>query len=137
VRPAVRGGGSKFRGCTLDATSRVVELWLPFPPSANRLWRTGSGRVFKSAEYSGWLIEAAVEARKQKFNKFIGAYKLSMTAARPDKRKRDLDNLIKPVSDLLASIGAIENDSQAEQINLRWVTTGEGIAVRIEPVGIE
>jgi crossover junction endodeoxyribonuclease RusA len=60
-----------------------------------------------------------------------------VTAARPDKRKRDIDNLLKPISDLLKSIGAIEDDYLCEMISARWVTNGDGVAIRIEPAGIE
>lgn len=115
----------------------MVEIWLPFPPSANALWRSNRGRVHKSVRYSEWLNEAAWEAKSQRAGKIKGTYKLSITAARPDKRKRDLDNLFKPVSDLLKSIGAIEDDYLCEMLTARWVTTGDGVAIRLESASTE
>lgn len=115
----------------------MIELWLPYPPSTNRLWRRARVGMIKSAEYVAWLLEAGAEARRQQAGKIMGTYKLSITAARPDKRKRDLDNIIKPVSDLLKSIGTIEDDCLCEMITARWVTTGDGVAVRLEPAGVE
>ncbi|MGE5166368.1 MAG: RusA family crossover junction endodeoxyribonuclease [Sphingobacteriales bacterium] len=114
-----------------------LELWLPYPPSTNRLWRRARVGMIKSEEYVAWLLEAKAEALRQGFTKVVGSYKLSITAARPDKRKRDLDNLIKPVSDLLKSIGAIEDDHLCDFLSARWVTSGDGVAVRIEKAGME
>ncbi len=65
-----------------------------------------------------------------------GPYKISITAARPDNRKRDLDNILKPISDLLKTMGAIEDDHLCEMLTARWVTSGDGVTVRLEPAGI-
>lgn len=115
----------------------MIELWLPYPPSANNLWRSAKGRTYRSRAYVDWLTEAGLLAKSQRAGSITGPYKLSVTAARPDKRKRDLDNILKPISDLLKSIGAIEDDNLCEMLTARWVTTGDGVAVRLEPAGIE
>ena len=115
----------------------MIELTLPYPPSANHLWIRARKGMRKSNTYVAWLMLAGIEARKQKPGKIDGHYKLSLNAARPDKRLRDIDNLIKPVSDLLVSIGVIKDDSACEMVTARWVTAGEGITVRIEHAGVE
>jgi len=91
----------------------------------------------KSALYVAWLMVAGVEARKQTITRVKGPYKLTLEAVRPDKRKRDLSNLIKATEDFLQSIGVIEDDCMSEAIYMRWVTTGEGVRVRVEPCGVE
>jgi len=91
----------------------------------------------KSDRYVAWLMLAAIEARQQSFKRISGPYKLSMAVAKKTRRRQDLDNRIKPVSDLLMHIGAIDDDSDCQMITARWVTTGEGVHVRIEPAGIE
>jgi Holliday junction resolvase RusA-like endonuclease len=101
------------------------------------LWRTYRGRTCKSREYTDWLVAAGLAARAQRPGKIAGPYKLSINAVRPDKRKRDLGNLEKSLSDLLQSIGVIDDDCNAEMIVLRWVTGGEGVNVRVEPAGVE
>jgi len=63
----------------------------------------------------------------------IGPYELTVRVSRPDERKRDLDNLLKPISDLLCSIGVIEDDSLCRRILAEWITDGDGMIVRIEP----
>jgi crossover junction endodeoxyribonuclease RusA len=103
------------------------------------LWRSARGRTYRSRAYTDWLTEAGwhVKQKLRAQERIKGAYRLRITAARPDKRKRDLDNIIKPISDLLKSSGAIEDDSLCEMLTARWVTNGDGVAVRLEPAGVE
>ena len=115
----------------------MIELHLSYPPSANRLWRRGKNNIYASKEYTTWKREAGWQVIAQKPGGIAGPYRLSLNAVRPDKRKRDLGNLLKAVEDLLVSAGVIEDDSKAEMISMRWVTSGEGITVRIEPAGME
>lgn len=115
----------------------MVELRLPYPPSANRLWRRAGHVMHKSAHYVAWLQDAGWLAKAQKPKRIVGAYKLTIQARRPDKRRRDLDNLIKPTNDLLASIGVVSDDCHCEMICARWVTSGDAFTVRIEAAGME
>lgn len=115
-----------------------VELTLPYPPSANRLWVRARRGMRKSDKYFAWLKEAGLVALTQRpLARFHGKYKLSIAAARPDKRARDIDNLIKPINDLLQAIGVVADDKHCDMVTARWVTTGEGVMVRVEPVGLE
>jgi crossover junction endodeoxyribonuclease RusA len=120
-----------------DRHALATELSLPYPPSANHLWRSNRGRVHKSPKYEKWLYAAGIMALAAKPRGIIGAYKLSIAAVRPDNRRRDLDNIIKPINDLLKAVGVIEDDSDCEMICARWVTSGMGVDVRIEPAGRE
>lgn len=91
--------------------------------------------MFPSARYKAWIVEAIEYVELVDIVR--GPYKLFITAARPDKRNRDLDNLIKPINDFLKRIHAIEDDHLCEAIHARWVSNGDGVAVRIEPAGTE
>lgn len=92
----------------------------------------------KSDRYFAWLKEAGLVALSQRpVGRFHGAYTLQIQAARPDKRRRDIDNLIKPISDLLQAVGIVRDDTDCEMVSARWVTTGEGVFVRISPAGVE
>lgn len=77
---------------------------------------------------------AAVEARKQGFEPISGPYKLAIQYARPDKRRRDIDNVIKPISDLMVQIGAVSDDCQMREVSACWVDAGRNVLVRIEPL---
>lgn len=115
----------------------MIEFNLPLPPSANRLWRSNRGRVHRSPEYLAWLEAAGWLLLSQKPGGVSGNYKISINAVRPDKRRRDLGNLEKPISDLLVKHGVVDDDSLCEMICARWVTTGEGVTVRVEKAGVE
>jgi crossover junction endodeoxyribonuclease RusA len=110
----------------------LIELKLPLPPSANAIWRSNRGHVHKSAAYKAWLSEAGWEVRAQHPDKVSGSYCLAIKAVRPDKRRRDIDNLIKPVSDLLCSVGVIEDDSYCEKVSAQWISSGDCVTVRID-----
>jgi Holliday junction resolvase RusA-like endonuclease len=121
--------------------ANVIEIHLTLiPPSINRIWRVDrGGRPHKSDEYRKWLMASGLEANAQvRRRKISGPYKLSVQIARPDKRRRDLDNIgFKAISDLLVQIGVIEDDSLCEMLSARWVTNGSGVSVRIEAAGTE
>lgn len=115
----------------------TIMLQLPFPPSVNRLWVKTRAGMRRSDEYVAWQQEAGFLAKAQHQKPITGPYKLAIHAARPDKRKRDLGNLEKGVSDLLQSLGLIRDDCDCEMITLRWVTAGIGITVLVQPAGVE
>jgi len=97
-------------------------VFLPFPPSVNQLYRNVPkiGRV-KTAKYNVWLGDAR---RHIAFSGGLallpGRFQLTIAAAPPDKRKRDIDNICKPVLDLLVDVGAVEDDSLCEILTAYW-----------------
>ena len=110
----------------------TVQIHLPMPPSTNRLWVRARKGMRKSDAYSAWLDEAGRHAKAQRPGRIDGPLQISIHAARPDKRKRDVDNVIKPVLDLLQAIGVIRDDSDCEMVSARWVTVGEGVTVLVD-----
>jgi Holliday junction resolvase RusA-like endonuclease len=68
-------------------------ITLPLPPSVNRLWRAGRGRVYRSPRYEAWRIEAGWALKLQRHVHITGPVEIVVAAARPDQRKRDLDNI--------------------------------------------
>ena len=115
----------------------MVELVLPYPPSANKLWTRTRKGMRRTDSYNRWLHCAGWAVRTQRPKKISGLYKLTIQAVRPDKRRRDIDNLIKPISDLLQTLGIVKDDCDCEMVSARWVTAGEGVSVLVEPAGIE
>jgi len=112
-----------------------VILAIPYPPSANRLWRAVGGRNIISAEYRRWKDSAGWEVRSQRPRAIAGRYAITITASAPDKRKRDLSNLEKATSDLLVTCGVIEDDHLAQRITLEWtgaIVKGGALTVHIE-----
>lgn len=97
---------------------------LPWPPSANRIWRNVPGKgTLKSREYRLWIASAmgsiaAVAVSRPCMVK--GPFHVTILADRPDRRRRDLDNLAKPILDVLTASAIIEDDHLAATISLAW-----------------
>lgn len=105
------------------------------PPSANGLRKSfvKDGKVLsaKSDQYSAWREAAMWEIASQRPGRVDGPYTLSIAAQRNwrSKRARDIDNIIKPVSDALVKAGIVQDDSLAESVSARWVDHLDGKAV--------
>ena len=113
----------------------MIKIILALPPSVNSLWRTTStGRMYSSPKYATWKKTAVLNAKLQSGRKKIdGPYKLTLEAVRPDKRKRDLDNLIKSASDCLVQAGIID-DSKCEHIEARWVQSENPCTITVQEI---
>lgn len=112
----------------------VIVIRLPLPPTANHIWTRTRKGMRKAGGYVAWLRESGWMVKEQRPGRIAGKYALTITAVRPDRRRRDLDNLIKPTSDLLVEAGVITDDCLCESITVRWSTEGEGLAVTVEAV---
>lgn len=108
-----------------QACSGVIELKLPYPPSANKYWRrvgqrlvlSRAARQFRRRVYDLWFVQKYV-FRRDGFGGAAVALKLLIHP--PDRRKRDLDNLLKPICDAVAGAGLIEDDSQIRRIEIEF-----------------
>jgi crossover junction endodeoxyribonuclease RusA len=110
----------------------MICLTLPYPPSANALWRSFNGRNIASRSYRAWTTAALAEIAAQKPPATIqGDYWLMLIAGRPDRRRRDLGNLEKPVSDALVKAGVIADDCNATEILLAWSDDPPSRAARV------
>lgn len=97
----------------------MIEIGIP--PSVNRLWRTGRGRIYRSKRYLSWLKAAGWELVAQRPARITGNVRITIAAGRPDRRRRDLDNIAsKALLDLLVAHRVIEDDSMVVAINSSW-----------------
>ena len=116
------------------SNSKIV-LDLPFAPSVNTLWRIGRGkRMYKSEVYEAWINISHALIKHYKIAPILGPYKLTIEAVRPDKRRRDIDNIIKAVSDMIQTTGLIEDDCLCQEVTARWVENGPEMLVIVEKV---
>lgn len=100
-----------------------VELTLPYPVgiSVNHCWKRGRWGTYldpRVKAYRNQVISICEHAFK------FGKMRLSvhMQCYFPDKRRRDLDNILKVVLDSLARAGLFDDDSQI--IDLRICYAG-------------
>lgn len=108
------------------------------PPSANGLRKSfiQEGKVVsvKSNGYADWRKAAVDQIKSQGVGKISGPYRLSIVAQRNwrSKRARDIDNVIKPISDALVKAGVVQDDSLAECVTARWADDLQGHAAVID-----
>jgi Holliday junction resolvase RusA-like endonuclease len=94
--------------------------------------------MYRSPKYVAWRKQALWNVQVQaKGRRIIGPYKLTVLVVRPDKRKRDLDNLFKAASDVLVEIGVIEGDHLCEWLEARWVPSGAECEIMVEALSGE
>ena len=93
----------------------MISFKLTYPPTANGLFandsRTG-GRI-KTKEYRKWCNDAGWEIVEQGRTKIAGPVVVALECRAPDNRARDIDNLLKPVLDLLVRMQVIEDDKSS------------------------
>ena len=112
----------------------MIRLELPLAPSANAIFRSGRGRVYKTNIYKQWLEECSWMIKTQTKESVPRDYILQVVAKRPDKRRRDLDNLLKATSDLLVRTRIVSDDNFCRAIVAEWVDFGPPMVVKIYPL---
>lgn len=101
----------------------TVTVTLPWPPSVNTMWRTPrsgklAGRTLLSAEGRAYRQAVAEQVMVQHAPRHTlkGKLAISVAAMPPDRRARDLDNLLKALLDSIQHAGVIRNDSDIDEI---------------------
>jgi crossover junction endodeoxyribonuclease RusA len=97
----------------------TLELTLPYPPSVNTYWGFHGHRRF--------LTDKAVDFKKavahwvslsgQKFGN--ARLKVTIITHAPDRRARDIDNIVKPTLDALVQAGLFNDDSQVDMLTVK------------------
>jgi crossover junction endodeoxyribonuclease RusA len=106
-----------------DRTDRMVQVYLDWPPTVNNFHTVAKGRKVTSAKGRAWKDEQLIQMRMQKIpHQDHGRVAISIQAAPPDRRRRDLDNLLKPILDVLVEYGAIPDDSHIDELHIRRVS---------------
>ena len=114
----------------------MIELTMPWPPSVNRYWRTFQGRMIISAEGRSYRKAVADQVLIQRGAKhYEGKLRVVIEAWRPDKRKRDLDNLLKAVLDSLTHAGVWADDGLIVDLRIYWADSiGGMLKVKVSEV---
>lgn len=89
---------------------------LPYPPTANTYYRSCRGRTFISSR--GLKFRAEVARCIGDVEPLTGRLDVALVVCMPDKRKRDIDNLIKPTLDALTKAGVWLDDSQIDKLSI-------------------
>lgn len=113
---------------------------LPWPPSTNQIWRnvavggkprtllSEKGRRFRAAAAQQCLISRLAGMRLD------GRLQVVLLACPPDRRARDLDNMLKATLDALTHAGVWLDDSQIDLLTIQRgkVVKGGKVSVSVE-----
>jgi crossover junction endodeoxyribonuclease RusA len=94
---------------------RMIELTLPYPPSANRYYRNVAQRTLISREGRAYRMRVCALLAGCFPQPLSGALEVELHLYPPDRRRRDWDNFQKAVWDSLQHAGAFLDDSQIEK----------------------
>jgi len=99
-----------------------ISFRLSWPPSVNHSFRSATNRRFvHNSKARQWRLDAATEAMIQRVprERLMGSLSIEILAIPPDRRVRDLDNLLKPTLDALTAAGIIADDRFVDEIRIR------------------
>jgi crossover junction endodeoxyribonuclease RusA len=109
-------------GCTYINSSviinimKTIKLTLPYPPTVNHYWGQLGSKKFlgkKGKEFREAVFLCSYNARKGALNERLH---MEVYLYPPDNRKRDVDNILKPLLDALEHANVYENDSQIDKL---------------------
>ena len=120
-------------------------LTLPFPPSVNSYYRApnkgaAQGRYLisqRGRQYRNEVKVAVVEQLRRLPTPITSDVRVDILVSRPDKRKRDLDNLQKALFDSLTFSRVWKDDSQIVDIRIKWAGVTKNGSVSIEIFEVE
>lgn len=118
---------------------RTLTLGLPWPPSTNHAWglsSRGGGRVFTKRavrDFRAAVLAVWANNGRVRFRRGV-AVRVEIRLTPPDKRRRDIDNVIKPTLDALVACGAIGDDSDVGELIVIREEGHTGIVVTVEPL---
>jgi len=112
----------------------ALEFDLPWPPSVNNYYRHVGPRVLISR--AGRKYRTMVVSRLGGLKTLSGAVSLSLECYPPDRRRRDLDNLLKCLQDSITAAGVLDDDSQIRRLQMEMLEPIEGglVHVRLEAI---
>ena len=102
----------------------MLHLTLPYPPTVNHYWRTTvirKGRRHLPHVYiseDGDRYRRRVAAILRGVPNLSGPVQVAIAVFPPDKRQRDLDNLLKCLLDSLTKAGLWNDDSQVSSLTI-------------------
>jgi len=97
-----------------------LQFTLPWPPSVNHYYAVFRGRKIMSKAGRDYQKAAALSVLEQvgRPETILGPVELRIVAYVPDRRKRDLSNLVKPPEDALVHARLIGDDCQVDALHV-------------------
>lgn len=102
---------------------------LPWPPTVNNYYTVWKGRKIiskKGKQFKKDCLPCIVPIVQKMDAPLVGDLILVIGVVMPDKRRRDLDNLLKPILDALGDYGVYEDDSQIVDLRIKKIDGNKG-----------
>ena len=98
----------------------MISLKLPYPPTSNHIHTVVRGRKILSTAARAYYKVVAIEVLMQlgSVPELTGRLNVRIIATMPDKRRRDLSNLIKVTEDAMQKAGVYKDDSQIDNLQI-------------------
>lgn len=100
-------------------TNNFLNLTIPFPPSVNTYWGFKGSRRFLTSRatlFKGFVKTEFVRSGHEGFaNKRL---QITLELYPPDKRVRDIDNVVKSTLDALCQCGVFDDDGQIDVLHV-------------------
>ena len=107
---------------------RLIQISKPI--SLNNVYGNSKSGRRKTKEYRAWMFQTSVEIRSQSVRRVEGNYQLELHVGNKCSRA-DIDNLIKPISDLLVKLGITEDDAKMKRCSSEYVSDRNNVLIRI------
>lgn len=116
---------------------KTQTIYLPWPPTVNTYYRSDRGRK-PHISAKGKAYREAVQARviEQEIGTMSGRLAVTIEAFPPDRRVRDLDNLLKATLDALAKAGVYGDDGLIDRILIERLGTEPDGLLRVTIEGV-
>lgn len=116
--------------------TEMFKTTLPYPPSVNSYWRAVTGnfkgaRVLLSAKGRDYKTTVAANINRPD-KPMTGDLCVFLVCSPPDRRRRDVDNILKATFDALQYAGVYEDDSQIVEMHFKKSAITKGGSLRIE-----
>lgn len=106
--------------------STHIDLLLPWPPSVNHYWGQVGNRRFigkKGKEFRQHVLQSCLDMGVAPLE---GRLAVHVSLNPPDRRKRDIDNILKALLDACEHAGCYASDSQIDELHIIRQTNIQG-----------
>lgn len=112
---------------------KQIILTLPYPPTVNTYWRRAGHRTIISDRGRAYTRAVSDSLFVAGVRDGFGSADLAamITVYPPDKRRRDIDNVLKAVFDSLQKAGLYDDDSQIAKMSVERGHVVKGGSVEI------
>jgi crossover junction endodeoxyribonuclease RusA len=96
-------------------TEKMINITIPFPPSVNTYWGFKGSQRFLTSRAKIFKQAVANEFIREGFEPLGSArLKVEIDLYPPDRRIRDIDNVVKSTLDALCQAGIFDDDGQID-----------------------